>query len=170
MEAAIRSLRVSFSLHRTQIGNSAVPSEFNDELMTVIKASLSYGDAKFFLRQFGILLFENCCAFNMNLLSESISSSRSRLLKALRREKWNPYTGDVPGVKNLLRSIVGDSEIRNWSLREYPKDRKIEEYINKNGILVYETEKRDLSSLVVHEPIELTLQKDIYSCTLFDDA
>ena len=170
MEDAIRSLRVYFSLHRSEVGHRAVPSEFSDEIMAVIKAGVVTGEPKAFLRRFGILLFEKCCAFNMGVLSESISSSRSRLLKAFRRERWNTYNGDIHGMKAALKEVVGDAEVRNWSLREYPEGSVIVEYLAKNKSIVHEVEKRCLPSLAAHEPIELTLQKDIYVYTFFYDA
>jgi hypothetical protein len=150
-----------------------MPSLLSGELLAIAKGALAADDPVEFLKEFGMVMFQECCALNLCVLAQGISSSRSRLLSALRREKWNLHPVDGVAIRGRLREMSLD-DVKKWSFREYPPGSGFIDLLATYPCLspppppyvVIQQERFP----EVRDVAELTLQKDIFSWTsCFDD-
>jgi hypothetical protein len=134
--------------------------------MTILNTAVSAEDPVKFLCDFGVMIFHNCCAFNLSVLTKNISSSRSRIVSALRREGWRACGKDIHQVKPRMK-YVNANELKYWSIREYPADSGLAAFVRDHPHL---WAAEDIVYTAMRDVVELTLQKDIFSWTsCFDD-
>jgi len=134
----------------------------NREIFDVVRICTCFSDCLNAIKDIGIVFFEGFCALNLNILSECIVCSRSRLLIALRKAKWDVFeTGNTYYRKELLK-YVPESELKNWSLRNYPDDSQLMNYIRRFPA-IFCTEECYLSKK--KQEMMLSFQKDVYSFT-----
>ncbi|OHT06045.1 hypothetical protein TRFO_05686 [Tritrichomonas foetus] len=172
-DSILSQMQTYFTLLRKDTGKCAVPSKIEDELLCIIKYSLRSSNPLVFLQETGLIFFDKCCGVNISLLSKNIFSCRSRISSSFRREKWSSTFSDDHFYKQQIQKIISSGESRNWSLREYPPNSKIMKCVTqfhqiipqKSGPVIQIEKKIEESK----EAFELTLQKDIFSWTFFDE-
>lgn len=142
-EELVKSIEMHFSALRRETGNNPIPSKIEDEIKTIASISLQSNDPIDFLCSNGLLFFKDCCCINLEILTKRISSSKSRITAALRREKWIQSSKDLSYVKNVLHERTTQAEFRKWSYRDYPPNSKILDFLKHYSNLVIPEMKFD---------------------------
>lgn len=163
-------MNIYFSFLRKQTGKCPVPSKIDDEIHQIIFLSTQSANPISFLQKIGLVLFDKCCGVNLNLLSKKIFSCKSRISECFRREGWaSSFTDDKIYKKYLHEIFLNDS--RFWSLREYPPGSTVLQSIAKypQVVKIKQEPVVQVERKIEECQFELTLQKDIFSWTFFDD-
>lgn len=163
-------LNTYFTLLRKNVGRCSVPSKIEDEILYILRFSLRSSNPVLFLRNNGIILFDKCSAFNISLFSKLVHSCKSRLSACFQREGWSNNMKDDQMYKRYLDRILSPNQSRLWSFREYPSSSQIVTFIKSTPQLVQTLPNDPPPEKKIEEsPLELTLQTNIFSWTLFDD-
>ncbi|KAK8835364.1 hypothetical protein M9Y10_033661 [Tritrichomonas musculus] len=166
----INQMNIHFSLLRKQTGKCSVPSKISDEIHSIILFSLQSPNIISFLEKSGLIFFDKCCGINLSILSKKIFSCKSRISECFRRERWGSSFANEKTYKQLMHDFLPLNQTRFWSLREYPQESKILKLIAQYPQIVRtKIEPVQVEKKIEDSPFELTLQKDIFSWTLFDD-
>lgn len=170
---AMTRLHLHFRLIRNQFPNSPLPSQLHQEILSVTRFAVRSKDPVAFLLKFGLILFPYCCAFNLSVLCDKISTSKTRVRNSFQREHW---TEPPPGfnIRARLRDMKLDP--RNWTGRGYPSDTELERFVLEHPVVMAVQPVSEMSPKpamdkmsLFRESVELTLQKDIFSWTFWDD-
>ena len=161
----ISQMNIYFTLLRKQTGKCSVPSKIDDEIHKIIHFSIQSSNPITFLQNNGLILFDKCCAINLSLLSKKIISCRSRISQCFRRESWISTFENEKIYKKYLHDILPFNEFKYpakstilKSIIQYPQ------VIRMKQDPIPQVEKK-----IEDNQFELTLQKDIFSWTVFDD-
>ena len=173
-EQIFDQMKLYFSVIRNKTSKNSIPEKIENEIIQVVKYSMKSTDSFKFLIQCGLIFFDKCIGVNTLALSKIISSSKSRIASAFRREHWESGFNDEMAYRQLLRDVVKGNEIKFWSLRKYPDSATILKVIRSCNNIVYKRPQLTFQSPEKkidesREAFELTLQMDIFSWTFFDE-
>lgn len=156
-EKNVEHLRRDFAMIKHNLGGSLWSVKVEESLMLVAKAALRFENPVKFGTSCGVIFSLDCLALELSILTKLIGCSRSTVGKSLRKEDWVALSPMPQGIKHRIKQIVGDAEVKRWSVRSYPPNSHLASFVAENDRLCGNT-------------VELTLQKDIYSWTCFNEA
>jgi hypothetical protein len=84
------------------------------------------------LREMGIINLRRWIAFNFTLLQVHIAMPRNRIISMLEREGWKKPEDET---SQALIPLIGEQELKNWSVLRYPAGIALEKELMTNSRL-----------------------------------
>ena len=94
------------------------------------------------LLEMGMIVLRDYIAFNLVQLCTHLAiTPKSSILMSLHRDGWKDVEG---GVEKLIAPLVGENEVKNWSVLEYPVESEIGRLVMTNqAVMATETELKE---------------------------
>ena len=94
------------------------------------------------LLEMGMIIVRDYIAFNLAQLSTHLAIVRkSSILLSLHRDGWKDVEGDTA---KLIAPLVGENEVKNWSVLEYPVESEIGRLVMTNkAVMATEAELKE---------------------------
>lgn len=138
---------------------------FSKELILLLRFAQKSTNPKILLKNTGVILFTDICAFNTNSLSNYFSISRSQINRLLSSENWELIKVNVQKQKDQIKHVIPENELKNWTLRKYPIEGGVLKFAEANGITEFKNATQDFSNEIEAYFPSLSLQMDVISFT-----